>query len=115
MVNPQFIEEKPASISEVKEILAVVEDRDAALGYRATRTKDFIEGLSLVLSSKKRETMQEKLVGLNLTRLREEHIIKIIDFCPTTVGDLKTVLQAYPLSMSKTDQEAIVQVVKECM
>ncbi len=115
MVNPQFIEERPIGISEVKEILAVVEDRDTTLGYRSTRTKDFIEGLATVLSTKKREELHKKLTALSLTRLREEHIIKIIDFCPGTVGDLKTVLQAYPLSMPKTDQEAIVQVVKDCM
>ncbi len=115
MVNPQFIEEKPVSISEVKEILAHAEKRDSALGYRATRTKDFIEGLSTVLSKSQREELSKKLSDLNLTRLRDEHIIKILDFCPATMGELKAVLAAYPLSMPKSDQEAIVQAVKECM
>ena len=52
-------------------------------------------------------------MGLNLTRLKEEHIAKIIDFLPKTLTELKVVLQAYPLTIPKKDQESTLAVVKD--
>jgi len=61
----------------------------------------------------KKGELKKKLQDLKLTRLKEEHITKIIDFLPATANDLKIVLMAYPLSLPKKDQDGIVEVVKE--
>ncbi|PIN74428.1 hypothetical protein COV20_00170 [Candidatus Woesearchaeota archaeon CG10_big_fil_rev_8_21_14_0_10_45_16] len=113
MTNIQFIEEKPVCLVEVQGIMKNLEKRDPELNYRSVKTKDFLENFPPSLSAAKEKELYQKLVDLNLTRLKEEHIIKIIDFLPTSVNDLKAVLQAYPLSMPKKDQDAIVAVVKE--
>ena len=112
MADPQFVEEKSLSLVEVKSILAKIEKRDEKLNFLSNKTKEYLENF-VKLSEKKKEELQQKLVGLNLTRLQEEHIVKIVDFLPKTVEELKVVLQAYPLSMPKKDQEAIVQAVAE--
>ncbi len=112
MPNPQFIEEKSLCLVDVKETLSDIEKRDGQLNYLSTKVKDYVD-LFVTLSPKKKEELQKKLMDLNLTRLREDHVAKIIDFLPTTVNDLKIVLQAYPLSMPKKDQESIVQVIQE--
>ena len=62
--------------------------------------------------AKKAEELREKLDGLGLTRLKHEHMMKIIDFLPKDIEELKTILQAYPLSLPKKDQEAIIGAVK---
>jgi DNA-directed RNA polymerase subunit F len=111
MTNPEFIEEKTMSLSEVKEALAQVEDRDKELGYLSNKTKEYLDAFSNT-AKKVKEDLHKQLVGLKLTRLKEDHMAKIIDFLPKTVDELKVVLQAYPLSMPKKDQEAIVNVVK---
>ena len=111
MTNPQFIEEKPLSLVDVKEVLKGIEKRDEELGYLSNKAKEYLDTF-ITLSDEKKRELHRKLVGLNLTRLKEEHIAKITDFLPTKVNDLKIVLQAYPLSLPKKDQDGIVNAVK---
>ena len=111
MTNPQFIEEKALSLVDVKEILQEIEKRDTELGYLSNRAKEYLDAF-VTLSKEKKEELHKKLVDLNLTRLKEEHIMKIIDFTPTTLDSLKAILQSYPLSLPKKDQTSIVDTVK---
>lgn len=113
MPSPQFIESKSISLLEARESLEQIEKRDTDLNYRSKKAKEFAEHFSGSLSKAKREELRSKLLALNLTRLREDHIIKIIDFLPQTANELKVVLMAYPLTLAKKDQESIVAVVKE--
>ncbi len=112
MGSPQFIEEQPVPLAEVKGILSAVEKRDTELNYRSNKVKEFLENFPSLSAEKKKE-LHEKLLGLNLTRLKEEHIVKIIDFLPKTLTELKVVLQAYPLTIPKKDQESTLAVVKD--
>jgi DNA-directed RNA polymerase subunit F len=111
MTNPQFIEEKPLSLVDVKEALQEIEKRDAELGYLSNRTKEYLDAF-LTMSPKKKEELSEKLLALDLTRLKDEHIMKIVDFLPKDLDSLKAVLQSYPLSLPKKDQTSIVNTVK---
>ena len=110
MANPQFIEEHPLALSDVKGLLQVVEGRDKELNYRSKKAKEYLD---VFPGPEKKEELYKKLTNLNLTRIKEEHMAKIIDFLPQTTQDLKIVLQAYPVSLPKKDQESIVGVVKE--
>jgi len=112
MSELKVLEEKPLCLAEVKEIIADVEKRDKELNPFSNRAKEYLECF-VTISAKKKTELHKKLVDLNLTRIKDEHIAKIIDFLPTTANDLKIVLQAYPLSLPKKDQESIVAVVKE--
>lgn len=112
MANPQFFEEKPLSLVDVRTILSKIEKRDEKLNFLSNKTKEYLNTF-VKMQEKNKEELHKKLMGLNLTRLKEEHMMKIIDFLPKTTEELKVVLQAYPLSIPKKDQEAIVQVVKE--
>ncbi len=112
MPNPQFIEEKSWSLSAVKTALEKIEKRDGTLNYLSGKAKDYLEGFASVSSAKKEE-LHKKLMSLQLARLKEEHINKIIDFLPKTANELKIVLLAYPLSLPKKDQESIVAAVQE--
>ena len=112
MVNPQFVEEKSLSLADAKVILAKIEKRDEEMNYLSNKAKEYLDNFT-ILTLKKKEELKKILEGLNLTRLKEDHIMKIIDFLPKTVEELKIVLQAYPLSMPKKDQEAIVKAVKD--
>ena len=111
MVSPQFIEEQSVTLSEAKEILNKIERKDGQLNYISNRTKEFLENIK-VLSNEKRAELKKKLEQLSLIRLKAEHITKIMDFLPQTMDELKIVLQAYPLSLPKKDQEEIVAAVK---
>ena len=112
MTNPEFVEENTVCLTDVKEIIDKVEKRDKELNYRSNKAKEFLESFP-VLSKAKREELKKKLVGLDLTRLKEEYINKIIDYPPQDVNDLKVVLLAYPLSLPKKDQDSIIGAVKD--
>ena len=114
MAHPQIIEEKPISLVEVRELLSDVEKRDKELNYLSNRTKEYLDAF-VTLSKEKKDSLKKKLQDLNLTRLKEEHLAKIIDFLPKTSSELKSILQAYPLSLAKNDKEEILRVVKEAI
>lgn len=114
MPNPQFIEEAPLALAEVKEALKRIEERDKELNYRSNKTKEYLNTF-VTLSPEKKEELYKKLTALKLLRLKEAHIAKIIDFLPQTAGELKVVLQAYPVSLAKKDLDSIVEVVKEAV
>ena len=111
MVNPEFIEEAQMSLTDVKIALQKIEKKDPELNYRSNKAREYLDQVAN-LSNKEADEIKSKLEGLNLTRLKLEHIIKIIDFMPKSVDELKVVLQAYPLSMPKKDQEAIIGALK---
>ena len=115
MAHPKFIEEKSLSLAEVREYMQQMEKRDTTLNHLSQKTKEYIESFEQLPSLEKKQTLQKKLTALELTRLKPEHIMKICDFLPKTVNDLKIVLLAYPLSMPKKDQDAIVEAVKSVM
>lgn len=112
MAHPFFIEEKSLSLADVKEHLQQIEKRDPLLNRISQKCKEYLEAFEQLPSLDKKQALQKKLTSLDLTRLKPEHIMKISDFLPQTVNDLKIVLQAYPLSMPKKDQDAIVEAVK---
>jgi DNA-directed RNA polymerase subunit F len=111
MANPEFISEEPLTLQEVKEILHNAEKRDEELNFLSNKTKEYMDAF-VTISGKDRKELHKKLTDLDLTRLKEEHIAKIIDFLPISLEDLRVVLQAYPLSLPKTQQQSIVDAVK---
>ncbi len=113
MANPKFIEEEPVSLVEVRNILHNVEKRDEELNYRSGKAKDFLDNFNIELTVEKQQELSKKLISLNLTRLKEIHIAKIIDFLPKNADELKVIMQAYPVSFPKKDQEAIIGAVKD--
>lgn len=113
MANPQFIEQKALSLAEVKEILKGIEKRDKELNIISNKAKEYLDQF-VSLTPEKKEVVAKKLNGLGITRLKDDQIAKIIDFMPLTANDLKIVLLSYPnLSLSKKDQESIVEAIQE--
>ncbi len=111
MTNPQFVEEKHLSLVDVKIALEKIQERDGELNYLSNKAKEYLDAFA-ELSPKEKDILVKSLIDLNIIRLKEEHIMKIVDFLPKTIEDLRVVLQAYPLSMPKKDQESIVGAVK---
>ena len=79
MVNPQFVEEKPLSLVEVKKILTNKEEGEEEMNYLSNKAKEYIDNF-VDLSETKKKELHQQLTDLNLVRLREEHLVKIIDF-----------------------------------
>ena len=110
MANPQFIEENPLALVDVKDIFVKIDKRDKELNFLSNKCKEHLDGF-VEISTSKKEEIHKKLVDLNLTRIKEEHIAKIIDFLPRNADELKVVLQGFNLTLPKKDQDEILKVV----
>jgi len=112
MPNPQFIEEEPLCLVDVKEKLQQVETRDQEINYRSKKAKEFLATF-VELNPEQKEQLHQKLVDLKLIRLKELYLAKLIDFLPQSVDELKVILQGYPLSLPKKDMESITKTIKD--
>lgn len=104
-------EEKTISMTELKQELEKIKKRDEELGLRSARTAEYMK-MFVELSQKQGQELKKKLENLKITRLKQEHINKIIDLVPITKGDLKVILHGFNVSLSSADMEKIVEVVK---
>ncbi len=112
MVNPEIIQEEPLCLIDVKGAMKNIEKRDTELGLLSQKTKEYIDAF-VERSAKDAKTLRKGLASLGITRLKEEHICKIIDFLPQTGDDLRYVLQGYNITLPKKDQDAITAEVKK--
>jgi len=112
MVKPELIEEHPIHLVTLKDELAAIKKRDEELGPMATRTEEYLQQF-VSLNAKQAQELEDKLRALKISRLKDEFIIKIIDVLPTTVNDLKTLLQGYVVSVNQEDMKKIVDVINE--
>ena len=59
------------------------------------------------------DSLFEKIGKMDIPRLKEQHIRKIIDIMPISIKDLKVVLQGYNVSISNENMKKIADTVAE--
>lgn len=110
MSDMQIISETPIDIYILRKELERIKKRDNELNFRAGRTEEYLNYIS---SLKNADELFKKLMDLNIPRLREQQIHKIVDIAPTTVNELKVVLQGYTVSLSNESMKKIVETISE--
>ena len=110
MGDMQIISETPVNMHQLKKELEKIKKRDKELNFRAARTEEY---LNQIAALKNADELFEKLVKLNIPRLKEQHIHKIIDITPATVNELKTVLQSYTITVNNESMKKIVDIINE--
>jgi len=78
-----IIEEKPITMAEVMAL--------AGEGERSEAIKKYIKGY-VRTSQEDAQKMREELKGLNILKLKDSHIVKIIDFMPETLSELNKII-----------------------
>ena len=104
----EILSEVPISATQLKEELKKIKQKDEELNFRAAKTEDHLDAIQDV---KDVQPLFEKISKLNIPRLREQHIYKIIDIMPKTIKDLKVVMQGYTVSLNNENLKKIVDVV----
>ena len=107
-----IISQVPINTSELHAEMKRIKERDKELGFRAQKTIDYLESLN-VLDEKKAKELLDKLLKLDIPRLRDVHFFKIIDVMPTNAKDVKIALQQYNLTVSQENCKKIADVVAE--
>lgn len=93
---------QPVTLAEVKEIVDKLEEKDVLKEY----LKKFTQ-----LSHAKAVKLKEELLSLNNLRLKEEYVVKIVDFLPRTAEDLRKLM--HDTSVSEEEANAILEIVKK--
>ena len=102
----EILEKRPICIAELKNELAGIKKRDAELNFRSQRTEEYLNDFS-TLKPKEAQELVTKLRGLEVPRLKDEHIVKIVDTLPLNEKHLKTILVGYALTISAENNKRI--------
>ena len=110
MSKPEILEKTPLSMTQLKADLNAIVKRDTEPGFRTTKTLEYLNSFS-TLSQKEFDSMKKEIEKLAVPRLKDEHIVKILDILPKSVNDLNVVLQGYTITVSKENVKSIVDIV----
>jgi DNA-directed RNA polymerase subunit F len=83
----------PVTMAEVKDIVDKLEEKQELKDYLKAFTK---------LSKDKAAKMTEEINGLNNVKIKSENAVKVVDFMPATVEDVRKIF----VETSLTDEEA---------
>ena len=74
------------------------------------KTYDYIK--KFLKDDKKVKDIKEKLSGVNVGRLKERHINKIIDVRPRNIDEIKAILSGENLTLKQEDLNKILEAIK---
>lgn len=111
MPTLKIISETPIMMAQLKEELERIRTRDEELNFRAGKTAEYLKYF-VGLSAEKADELFKKIEGLNVPRLKAEHIAKIVDLLPASVEELKTILASYTITVSAENIASIVDTLK---
>ena len=97
-----IIERTPLSIAEAGEFLSKDAENTELIGFIKKFTK---------LSPEEGKKLREKLVGLDLMRLRNSSISKVIDLMPENKEDLAKIL--VDMNLEEDERNKILETIKE--
>ncbi|PIN80866.1 hypothetical protein COV16_00250 [Candidatus Woesearchaeota archaeon CG10_big_fil_rev_8_21_14_0_10_34_8] len=112
MSKPDVVEETPLNIVEVKEMLKKIKARDEELNFRAQKTDEYLQAVDTIKPKQAKE-LKEKLDGLKIPRLRDQHVQKFIDIMPETPDAVKTIVAGFNISLTTDQIKKIAVAVKE--
>ena len=90
-----IMEEKPICMAEVSSIVGTSE--------KSEKIKQWIKQFK-ILSPENCKKLKEELVSLKLLKLKESHLIKIIDFVPKETSELNKILSDLSLDREEVDK-----------
>src|SRR3989344_1264981 len=111
-MKPKMQEEVPISIYDLKKEMTKIKKRDEELSVRAAKTEEYLNNF-VIIKPKDAEALEEELLKLEVPRLKEVHVKKILDLLPASVEELKVILQGYTLTVNKENMEKMISTLKK--
>jgi DNA-directed RNA polymerase subunit F len=111
MSSINVLAETPITMAQLKDDIKKIHKRDEELNFRATKTDEYLKNFVYIGLAKAKE-LQKKIEDLDIPRLKDEHVVKIIDLLPGSIEELKTIFSGYTITVSADNQKKIVETVK---
>jgi DNA-directed RNA polymerase subunit F len=112
MTDLKILEEKSINLSQLREEIKSIKKRDDELGFRTAKVSEQLEVVKII-KEKDAEEIFEKLEKLNVPRLKDVHINKIIDLMPGSMVELRNIITGYALTVTNDNLEKILAVISE--
>jgi len=100
MSKPIILEKQAMSVVEVKDALKKIQKRDEELNFRANRTLEYVNEVAQ-LKSKEAKELLTKLQEMDVPRMKDNFLKKIIDVLPTSDKAMQTLVTDHSLTVSK--------------
>jgi len=108
----KILSETPITLAETRVEVDNIKKRDNQVNFRVERVEDYLNNF-LRLSPKKAEELKKKIIDLNIPRMRDALVCKIVDLLPRNIDELKTITQSYPITITNENLKKILDVVSE--
>ena len=110
MTDIELIEQRPVTLIEVKDRLEAAKKKSKELNFRAGKVHTYVNEF-VSLKRSEADKMYEKLKALNLSKLRERYIVKIIDIMPEDLDSLKSIFTGEATSFKQEELKQILDVI----
>lgn len=114
MMKGEVLEENPTTMVDVKLALQSIKKQEKELNFRAQKTLDYLEQ-AVSMDSTDKEKLVEALQKLEIPRLRDQHINKLVDILPKTQQDVKVTLQGYAITVTKENMDKIAKTISDAL
>jgi len=111
-MRAKVISEEPISIYDLKAELEKIKSRDTELGFRAAKVEEYLHNFAKV-DEKKVHDLKKKIHDLNIPRLREDQVCKLVDIMPSDLEEVRLVLASYSITVTNENLVKIADVIKE--
>lgn len=112
MADLEVKEEKPLSLIEVKNIINDIKKRDKELNFRTNKISEYLDVFASKQDLKKTQELKQKIKNLDIPRLKDKHIAKIIDIAPKDLETLKVLFVGEDINLQQEDLERILATLK---
>src|SRR3989339_1910739 len=100
MVDIDIVEQKPITMVELNDKLEAIKKEKGELNFRAEKVYAYLQDF-VKLKKKDIDELHTKLSGLGIQKLRDRHIVKILDVMPEDAESLKNLFTGESLSLKQ--------------
>ncbi|HIG98155.1 TPA: hypothetical protein HA231_01885 [Candidatus Woesearchaeota archaeon] len=111
-MEPKIISQTPICLTEMKEEISRIRQREKEPSIRVTRVEDYLNAF-VELTPEQGRDLQAAITKLAINRLKDEHISKIVDILPRTPVELKNLMQGYAVSLTNDATSKILEAINE--
>lgn len=112
MANLTVIEETPITLAELKTKVESIQIGGKEPSFRINKVKEYL-AQSTRLNLKDALELKKKLQELDIPRIKEKQIVKIVDLLPRDMDELRMVFAGENTTISQENMQKILDVVKD--
>ncbi len=111
-MKPEIVSEEPLLMAELKSELDKIKKRDEEPNFRVAKTEEYLDAFVEQKPTKARELVK-KLQDLDIPRLKDIHIYKLVDLMPASVNEAQVILQGYSVAVSQDNLKKVISALNE--